>query len=498
MAGLFYDPRVHDWGTPLANALTQGVQTGMAALKFSQDMKESDLKIKAGEIELENKKNIQAAGNEIAGLAEKYSTDMKELQKTMQPGTLKTEAATTPQSPTPLSEAAPAVKAAIPGGGLAAKAVNVAGKVDPLDPEAVSADVALERAKALDPEAVMTPETPAALADVQKNRQAERTTKADVEFREKASALGGKFDKDIYLAYMKHKLPDKAKEHMEAHIKGAHSLASISPEVAYNYLKNGPMGEMFEGIKVESGKPGRYKIAMSDGSFMEYDSQTGKIIATGQTAGKKKAYASHFKEAMVTGNTTALMNFVTDPESGLVVAQQQVGAAGPRWKHGEGEGGDKKLKVGELTAVQKIVAQKYIPLAKDNARTEGMDPEQIDKIGTGNYYTYLNPTQRGSHDRVIIDAETIAKKKAPASAVDEALTIWHKTGGQAQPAAGGTRTNMDKTAKATADAQTAAAKKPKEIDVGGQKYVKITEDTAGNRWGYKADGSKVLIKKGSK
>jgi len=471
MAGLFYDPRVHDWGTPLANALTQGLQTGMAALKFGKDMKKADLDIKAGEIELKNKENMQAAGNEIAGLAEKYAADMKGLQESR-------KTASTPAMPEN------AVAAALQQGKT------------PMEGAGPLPGLAGVQQAGMPPG---TPQTPLPLPEIQKNRGAEAATKADIDFREKASALGGQFDKDIYLSYMKNKLPDKAKEHLDAHIKGAHALASISPEVAFSYIKKGPMGEMFEGIKVEGGKTGTYKTTMSDGSYMIIDTRTGDIRAQGKADGAGKPnLASHFQKALVTGNTEALFNFVTDKSTGLVVNQQQLGKAGERWKAGEGgEGGDGKLKVGELTAVQKIVAQKYIPLAKDNARADGVDPEQIDKIGTGNYYTYLNPTQRGSHDRVIINAEGIAKKKAPASAVDEALTNWHKTGGKTETkAAGGPRTDIDKKAKADAVAQTAAAKKPKEIDVGGKKYVKITEDAQGNRWGYKVDGSKELIKKG--
>lgn len=101
----------------------------------------------------------------------------------------------------------------------------------------------------------------------------------------------------------------------------------------------------------------------------------------------------------------------------------------------EGWAGGGSLKVGKMNAVQKLVAQKYLPIAAKNAVDE--ETGEPVKVTLANYYGFLPPEYQQSHDRVMIDAETNARGgNEPATAVDAALRSFHanwQKGKQAPP-----------------------------------------------------------------
>jgi len=102
----------------------------------------------------------------------------------------------------------------------------------------------------------------------------------------------------------------------------------------------------------------------------------------------------------------------------------------------EGEEGRAMAKQGAIKEVGKVLAEKYLPLAKGNIS----DPEAAKSLVQGIFTTdqfgmnvntarlrdSLNEQQRGSYDWVKMKAENYANKYSPSTAVDMAIKDYHK------------------------------------------------------------------------
>ena len=111
----------------------------------------------------------------------------------------------------------------------------------------------------------------------------------------------------------------------------------------------------------------------------------------------------------------------------------------------EGDSGAGAMaKQGAIKEVSKLVAEKYLPLAKDNlSKTLGTDAGSeagkdlvkglftTDQFGmnvnSARLRDSLNPEQQGAYDWIRIRAENYANTLSPATAVDKAITDYHKT-----------------------------------------------------------------------
>jgi hypothetical protein len=193
-------------------------------------------------------------------------------------------------------------------------------------------------------------------------------------------------------------------------------------------------------------------IAKSEGKFQPVWDGKGWRWKNPETGAENEAMAGMIPEGVwkdqnpqtfKTGETRSIQKGgenVTEEWTGQ--GWKEIGR-GPKFKPGggggggadEGGSGPDSLKVGKMNAVQKLVAQKYLPIASKYAVDE--ETGEPVKVTLANYYGFLPKQYQESHDRVMIDAETNARGgKEPATAVNAALESFHASWkkGKGQPA----------------------------------------------------------------
>lgn len=420
-AGLYYDPNIYNWSTPLLNSLLKGAQIGATISGAKQAKKMGDLEYKSKEIDLKNKENAQKATDEISDIAKQYSTDMQDIMKNRP--SLATHPGESPQSP----------KFESPSAGLAYH------------------------------ESLRDEGSSTSLAEVQKKQDydtklQEFTTSKDqrLEHAQRASGRTGQFDRDVMNAYLKYGQVDKAQQYLGRHIEGVKSLAATNPKLAMKYAASGPMSHLIDGVDFDA-KEKKWNLKMNDGSYILWNEKNPEEMKIG-TYGKEKTpkMSSVIHNAIIGNNTEALFNFIKD-ESGRVVDKQQLTPGVSRYKGtgggGEGEGDGKPQK---WTAAD--ITREYDKIAKEATDEDGNPRE-----GWNNVFSRL-PQYRAT------DMAAIKKGLKPGEEPPKLKEVnaWRAGAGWAEGQGGGTaqsgiRTNLADKAATQAKAQSQKGGQPQGI-----------------------------------
>jgi hypothetical protein len=330
MAGIFYDPRVHDiWGS-FGQGITQGFNTGLAAIQMKKNLEMAELeKEKLGlanklyKAAVTEKENEQKAEAEIAGLRKKYETTVGDLAKNA------------PQKM--VAPKAPEQPAALPD---------------------LSGDSDVERNAVMASEGYKT-----GLANVAKYKSdQEEHVKKQKAFDEneakvkehnlKLVNLLAEQDKDIYSTYLKHGQVEKAVGVRKLQYEQMKALASFSPTAALEYAKNGIDGKLFEGAKIKDQKEFSV-IGLRDGSAIRWNKETGAVDIV---KGPDDSIATKIED-IYTGGGRQKAIFQTNKKGGVTVTP--VGGVAPLFKPDSDDEG-KKIKVGERNIARDLIDRAFM------------------------------------------------------------------------------------------------------------------------------------------
>lgn len=106
-------------------------------------------------------------------------------------------------------------------------------------------------------------------------------------------------------------------------------------------------------------------------------------------------------------------------------SEEPKGAA-PRASGSGSDGEGSEAKIGKLNLIEKLIAERFLPTAKADAKNRGEDPMDFGDTTTGSVsiarvYDTLHPENRSKWNRVKISAQKYAATMTPAEAVNRAL-----------------------------------------------------------------------------
>jgi hypothetical protein len=283
MRGLFYDPRVHDNAGAFGRGLMNGVNAGLSILQFNKRMDLADTELKSKQIDLERKKNIQGAEEEI-----------RALKKSLGMTVPTTESGTT----------------------------EMTGPAPGPNDKGLSELLGYTHHQAT--------------ANEQESSLAKRAMAAQKQGQPNEHELNARLTKGIYDIYMRRGLVDFAQGMVKIEYAIAESIAkSVGPEAALEFLKKGSQAEIWkDAVAVNKGDHWEVKNFGPDSTgILKIHKKTGEVVIVREPTEKAK-------EAPKTRTIIQGDQRVDQEWDATAQLWREVGR-GERYKDNEGKGGDK-------------------------------------------------------------------------------------------------------------------------------------------------------------
>ncbi|MCE5336837.1 MAG: hypothetical protein LLG06_19845 [Desulfobacteraceae bacterium] len=286
MAGIFYNPQVHNKGS----ALAEGVMTGLRAMQMKKNLDLADVQQKRGEQELEGGGLANRAAKIATERAEKVQQAEKEIAD-YETGAIEKIRGNLPKQPN--ADVAPGFSSTKFQTPLANAAMRFGGNN----------------------EASATPLAVAATPFKEKTPQ---------ELQKENIGTAVDVTNHAFKVYMKHGLTDKAQAIKSQHIQDLHNIAGVvGVEGAFEMLKKGPFADEFKDTTLVPDQKGRFSLQVRDNVIAVLDTKTGKVDI--QENSKPAKTFQHIVQAGTGRAGESQATVVTTDDQGNVLKQAPVG-----------------------------------------------------------------------------------------------------------------------------------------------------------------------------
>ncbi len=413
---LFYDPQLHNTGGALASGINEGMNLALTTIN-ARRQQERDAR---DQTRFEQEKKGWAATNTLSDIALRQARNQEAAQKEIQATMLGFEKSTKDlesrlsglkplsQAPPLTADAGGALTAPSPPGSGLAETLNAGGTL--VSKGATLSSIASQNA----------------YKEALTNHESAKNTIGEEFLKLRAGR-----DDAIRDTYMKYGMVDKALDYDKTIAETAAKIAVFSPKAALGYIKSTSIGKGISDKDIKSGKA-YTSIALRDGRVYTYNNDTGEGEFRGVTISPKEDHAVTSFESYRKGKLAA--GWSEDDIASQWVTNQSARRENERraGKAEKSEGVESSLKVGDGTAVSRILDQRYLDIVLNDARANGIDTEGIAKISKSNVMNFAGPKQRQSRAWIEIRAENYAKDRknyTPAQAVDQALKDYQQLSG---------------------------------------------------------------------